>query len=231
GISDPRMDSSVENPPMDPEDNHSKGALQAIAQQIEEEGTPPASRIDAVDESDMPTSTAVEGNISRPEDFGQNIPQDMGAQGPAAPAEGDDEPELSDILEEGLNHEADGIQKEKAIRAVSQALMQFKGCKQELENIKMQAPQLYQASIGMLKAMIEMASLLGLGQAGPSSEQPSQLGQEQSALMPEQIPQEEQNDEWHDPFPTHPDHGGEGKPGHASSPKNPKPEGSGPPQQ
>jgi hypothetical protein len=219
GKSDPRLDGTLDQN-IDPEDNHSKTALQAIAQQIEQDGKPLDSQIDAVDDTDLPTSNAVEGNISRPEDFDQDTPSDMGEEGPTQPSD-DGDPEFSDILEEGLNQHADGIQKEKVIQIVSQALVQFKNCKQSLENIKMQDPQLYQASISMLKAMIEMASLLGLGQSEVVSGQSNtQLGQEQAALMPvpkENPPQEEQNDEWHDPFPTHPDHGGEPKPGHAPS--------------
>jgi hypothetical protein len=130
------------------------------------------------------------------------------------------------VLEEGLDHSADGIQREKVVQMVSQALTQFKGCKEILESTKMQTPQLYQASIAMLRAMIEMASLLGLGEGNGNAapvQTESTLGQEQAALTP---PPEEQNDEWHDPFPTHPDQGGEQKPGHA--PPKAKPRGAPP---
>jgi hypothetical protein len=153
-----------------------------------------------------------------------------------------DEPDYSDLLEEGLNSHADSIQREKVVQMVSQALTQFKASKDALEAVKAQSPQLYQASLAMLKAMIEMASLLKLGQSegesgqelGQNPSQPSALGQEQASLEPTPgepgaVQQEEQNDEWHDPFPLHPDSGGERKPGHAPSASNK--EGKAPPPQ
>lgn len=206
---EPRL--NVAHSDIDPEDNHSKAALTAIATQIETEGSPTQKEVNAVDDTALPVSQAVEQNVSRPEDYGQNLPQDMGMGGPNPPAEQDngaDDTDYSSVLEEGLEAHSDGIQKEKTIQLVSQALVQFKGCKDILENAKLQTPQLYQASISMLRAMIEMASMLGLG-AGESA---PALGEQQAAITPE-APQ----NEWHDPFPTHPDHGGEPKPGHAPS--------------
>lgn len=219
GLEEPRMN-------IDPEDNHSKEALTGIAQEIESDGNPTASSVDAVDDTQMAGSNHAEGNVSRPEGFEQNVPGDMGLSGTNPPTDNggeEEDPDFSGVLEEGLNRHADGIQREKVVQMASQALMQFKNSKQSLENIKMQAPDLYQASIMMLKAMIEMATLLNLGQSdqplGQNMSQSTQLGQEQKSLMPP--PQEEQNDEWHDPFPTHPDQGGQPKPGHAPSKKNP----------
>jgi hypothetical protein len=66
--------------------------------------------------------------------------------------------------------------------------------------------------------MIKMAEMLGLGPAAagpgevaPGEQPPAQGGGEES--------------DWHEPFPKHPDHGGEKKPGHAPS----KEEGAGAP--
>jgi len=219
------------SPSVDPEDNHSKEALNLIAEQIEKEGTPTTQEVNAIDDAQLPVGSEAEGNISRPEDFNQNTPQDMGEEGPNPPSEPNENkeevPDFYGVLETGLDEHADGIQREKAIQTVSQALMQFKAAKNTLENIRMQAPDLYSASISMLKAMIEMASLLGLGSSDSAAPQ-AQLGSEQAALLPpeakpEEKPPEEQNDEWHDPFPTHPDQGGEAKPGHAPSKNNPAP--------
>ena len=229
GKSDPRLDGSIpQGGNIDPEDEHSREALTSIADEITNQGTPLASQVDGIDDAEMDSGMASEGNISRPEGFEQNTPEDMGTGGPNPPEEGHSEPDLSDVLEEGLNDHADGIQRERVIQTVSQALTQFKNAKQGLEEMRMTNPQLYQASISMLKAMIEMASLLGLGQGdsqsasqpgmvGQSEQTESNLGQEQESLMP---PQEEQNDEWHDPFPAHPDHGGDEKPGHAPPSKS-----------
>ena len=215
---DPRTAEEGDAQAIDPEDNHSKEALVSIASQIENDGNPPAHEADSVDDTQI-TNDKMEGNTSRPDGFEQNTPSDMGSTGPNNTDLNDDEPDFYGVLEEGLNHDADGIQKEKAIKSVSQALMQFKGCKDVLEQSKAQMPQLYQASISMLKAMIEMASMLGLGQGSTGLEQESgqssDLGQTQESLMPEQPAQEE--NEWHEPFPAHPDQGGEAKPGHAPS--------------
>jgi hypothetical protein len=228
----PELKGSNPQQPLDPEDNHSKGALQGIADQIKDEGTPLASEVEAVDDANIPSGTEMEGNVSHPEGYSQNTPGDTGMEGPNPPSSEEGEPDLSDVLEEGLNHHADGIQREKVIQIVSQALLQFQAAKHSLEMTREQNPQLYEASVSMLKAMIEMATLLGLGQEGAevitgidnSGKQPqsgqteSNLGQEQASLAP---PQEEQNDEWHDPFPKHPDHGGEPKPGHSPPSKPP----------
>jgi len=220
-------------PPIDPEDNHSKEAMTAIAEEIENDGTPTTQEVDAIDDTALPTSKEAEGNISRPSGFAQNTPQDMGEEGTNPPVSSSDEedPDFYDVLESGLEEHAGGIKREKTIQIVSQALTQFKACKETLENIKMQAPDLYSASIFMLKAMIEMASLLGLGPSGDTSQPQQELGAVQAELTPElqsasateEKPIEEQNDEWHDPFPTHPDQGGEAKPGHAPSKNNPAP--------
>jgi hypothetical protein len=242
GKSDPRLDGDLPQGKalLDPEDNHSREALDALANQIKDEGTPTESSVDAIGDENLPDGGGMDGNISHPAGFEQNTPTDTGLGGPNPPSEGqsmEDEPDLSDVLEEGLNHHSEGIQREKTIQVVSQALVQFQAAKQSLEGTRMQNPQLYQACVGMLKAMIEMASMLGLGQAagmdnsgmpqsGSLGQTDSNLGEEQASLMP---PQEEQNDEWHDPFPTHPDHGGEQKPGHAP-PSKPAPGGQQSPQ-
>ena len=224
GLEEPRLNVD-EAPQIDPEDSHSKEAMQMIAEQIEKEGRPDTQEMNAIDDTDMPMGNEAEGNISRPDGFAQNTPQDMGQEGtnpPVAPGANGEEPDFYDVLETGLNEHADGIKREKTIQVVSQALMQFKASKMTLENIKMQSPDLYNASISMLRAMIEMASLLGLGQADQSAAPQQELGSVQTALTPEPEakPQEEQNDEWHDPFPTHPDMGGESKPSHAPSKNN-----------
>jgi minimal CRISPR polymerase domain len=215
-------------PSIDPEDNHSKEALQLIAEEIERGGQPTTQEVNAIDDAQMPVGDSAEGNISRPEGYAQNTPQDMGVEGPnppSGPNTDDDEPDFYGVLESGLDQHADGIRKEKTIRMISEALTQFKAAKSTLEDVKLKAPGLYAASISMLRAMIEMASLLELGNSA-KPEAHAVLGSEQAKLLPketEALPQEEQNDEWHDPFPTHPDQGGEAKPQHAPSKNNPAP--------
>jgi minimal CRISPR polymerase domain len=221
GKEEPRLNVE-QKPDLDPEDNHSKEALTSIAQEMESDGKPPESEVDAIDDTQLTHGIKSDGNISRPEGYEQNIPTDMGLPGPNPPTDDEDGPDFTDVLEQGLNEQADSIQREKVIKTVSQALLQFKNSKQALENMKMQSPELYQASISMLKAMIDMASLLRLGQNSNQSpenmSQSPELGQVQESLMPAE--QENPDGDWNDPFPVHPDQGGQPKPGHSPSKKN-----------
>lgn len=177
--------------------DQSKEAMQAIAQQIENdpagtgigngpgpEGAQVALQTDA---AALTPGTDVVDGVSRPGSFPSNVPGDMAL---------DEEnvaiaPDLSQVLHEGLDSHADNIQRERVVQMVSQALVGFKASKQIIERAQQQAPQLYQSSIMMLKAMIEMAKMLGLE---PAPEQQAQG----------QAPQSE----WQNPFPTHPDNGG-----------------------
>lgn len=210
---------------IDADDNHSDDALHAIADQIEEEETPTSEQMDGIDDSDITPSSGMEENVSRPQGYEQNTPGDIGIGG-ANSLPDNDEPNYYNILEEGLDQNAEVIKKEKAIQSISQALMSFKNAKMALENTKMQNPQLYQACLGILKAMIDMAGMLNIN--GTSSMPiESTLGQEQDSLISEAAPEGQEN-EWHEPFPAHPDQGGEQKPGHAPPSKK---EGESSPQQ
>jgi len=119
------------------------------------------------DDADLPNGTNMEGNVSRPESYSQNVPTDLGLG--EEPDNGS--PDISSVLQEGLDSHADAIQRERVVGMVGEALEGFKSCKMILERAKTEAPQLYTSSISMLKAMIEMAKLLGLDQdqaAAPS---------------------------------------------------------------
>lgn len=182
---------------------HSKESLQAIAQKIEgedAEGQPEDKQVaDQIDDTEV-VGDETEGNASRPDGFGANTPGDVGLDS-EHPQEEDADADLSGVLQEGLDNNADDIKREKARTMIGQALSGFKANKQVLEAAKEQAPDFYNASIAMLAAMINMAEMLGLKGGGDSD-----LGAEQPG----------QENEWHDPFPTHPDKGGEPKPGHAA---------------
>ena len=192
---------------LSPEDNHSQEAMQAIAERIEgetAEGKPDdrqAAR--AIDDTQIVGNEA-EGNISRPGGYQQNVPGDMGLDEQNAVE--NEEPDLSSVLKEGLDSQAQNIDKEKVRQMVGQALTGFKASKQILETARQQAPEFYQSSIAMLAAMIKMAEMLGLGAAEAPMEPAQEAGQPAQS-------------EWHDPFPKHPDHGGEEKPGHSPSAK------------
>lgn len=193
----------------------------SIAQQIEgetAEGKPDeAQEAKQIDDTAL-VGTGSEGPASRPEDYASNTPGDMGMDEKHAEEEN---PDLSSVLKEGLDSQASNIDKEKVRDMVGQALAGFKASKQILEKAREQAPDFYQASIAMLAAMIKMAEMLGLsGGAQASDAVPgAESGQESGQSVQTQGVENEQEGahDWNQPFPKHPDHGGEKKPGHAPS--------------
>lgn len=190
--------------------DQSKEAMQAIAQQIEQTpagagigagpGPQGAAAAMATDDAALAPGTDVVDGVSRPGSYSSNSPNDMAL---ADGGQDDQAPDLGQVLGEGLDHHADNIQREKVVQMVAQALSGFKACKQIIERAQQQAPQLYSSSIMMLKAMIEMAKMLGLEENGASADANPLEGNPQS--------------EWQNPFPTHPDQGGAPAPGHAPS--------------
>lgn len=180
----PPADENIYNP-----DEHSKEAMQAIVQNIENDGDPAASEINNIDDSDMPVNDDMQENVSRPDNYDENTPSDLGLAEDEVPEE---QPDLGGVLQEGLDSHADNIQREKVIQMVSQALEGFKASKDILERAQEQAPQLYQSSIAMLKAMIEMAKMLGLGpqEEAPASDDEA-VAQEQEADPSLNAPKEE----------------------------------------
>ena len=188
---------------------HSKEAMQAIATQIQSEtidGKPDdKAQANNIDDTSI-VGDQTEGNVSRPEGFGSAVPGDMGLDA-NHPVE-NNKPDLSAVLREGLDVQSSSIQKDKVVNMVSQSLQQFKNAKMALENSKLQDPTLYNASIMMLKAMIELCKLAGLDNSGGAEAQGEQVIGELQGGAP--------TDEWSDPFPKHPDQGGVQKPGHAA---------------
>ncbi len=203
-----------------PENAHSKESLQSIAEQIQGETvdgkTDEKQEAQNIDDTSI-VGTGREGNTSRPEGYGGNTPSDMGLDEEQAQEEN---PDLSSVLKEGLDSQSNNIDKEKVRDMVGQALSGFKASKQILEKAREQAPDFYQASISMLAAMIKMAEMLGLGGGGESAEE---VVSGQDSGQPAQNPQGTDpgtGEEWNEPFPKHPDHGGaEAKPGHSPSKK------------
>lgn len=153
-------------------------SLQGIAQEIEQttQGGESADQVLAQLDGpgDMP-GTIMEDGTSHPENYQQNVPGDMGLAEDTVPEEN---PDLSQVLAGGLDNHAENIQREKVIQMAAEALQGFKGCKDILERARQQAPQLYESSIAMLRAMIEMAKMLGL------SPQEAQPAPQQAAPQP-----------------------------------------------
>jgi hypothetical protein len=205
-----------------PEGAHSKETLEAIADQIANEtvdGKPgEAQEARNIDDTAI-SGGGTEANVSRPPGYEGNTPGDLGLDEQEAQ---DGNPDLSSVLKEGLDDQANELEKDKVREMVGQALSGFKASKDILEKAKEQAPQFYQASIAMLAAMIKMAEMLGLKGSGETVH-PEETKPENTGVQGEGVGGAE--NEWHDPFPKHPDHGGEKKPGHAPS----KEEGAGGP--
>lgn len=168
----------------------------------------PESYSPTIDDTELAAvNEGMEENVSRPEGYNQNSPGDMGLSEDGAP----DSPDMGEVLQGGLDEHADEIQKEKIVQMVSDTLKRFKAQKQILERAQEQAPEFYQSVIMMLRAMIEMAKFAGLGQSGsedsdgPIEPQGDELVDELDGQgAPGEEPQGDEN-EWHDPFPTHPD--------------------------
>lgn len=140
--------------------------------------------------------TGQQENISRPDDFNDEI-QDGVEDGSNS-----DQPNYGEVLQDGLNQNADEIQKQKVGDMVRQALQSFKASKNYLEQAQSQSPEFYQANIAMIRGMIEMAKLLGFN--GPAQGAPQgqpELGQQQEQMLAEQPDPA-------NPFPTHPENGG-----------------------
>lgn len=100
-----------------------------------------------------------EENVSRPDDYPTDTPSDMGLNEEEAEDQG---PDFSEVIRGGLDNHAQNIQKEKVNQLVGSALEGFKNSSHILERAKDQAPELYQSTLMMLKAMIELCKIAGL---------------------------------------------------------------------
>lgn len=115
--------------------------------------------MDQIDPSEMPLGNEMQDNASHQEGYGEDTnPGDMGLSEDEVPS-----PDLGQVLRGGLDQHADSINREKIVNLIGEALEGFKANKQVLEQAKDQAPQLYSSCLAMLKAMIEMGKMLGLG--------------------------------------------------------------------
>ena len=123
-------DSAASNDVLDPsdipaEESHSKEAMQAIAQEIQDQspvGEKPV--MDNVDDADLAIGSDMEGNTSRPADFDTNTPGDLGIASTGG-SEEESDPNLGEVLQEGLDNGADDIAREKVVQMASQDLKQI----------------------------------------------------------------------------------------------------------
>ena len=179
-----------------------------------------------------------EENISRPDDFNEEIPQGSedpnNTDGSGDTSDGSQDPNYSEVMSQDLSNNQDDIQKEQVRNIVGQALQAFKASKGYLEQAQQQSPEFYQANIGMIRAMIEMAKMLGFsgpaqGQDAvngqPSDGQQGELGSQEAAMIGQQ---ESAQPNPADPFPKHVENGGSPKDsesaGDKPDPANPFPQ-------
>lgn len=147
--------------------------------------------MDNIDSSEQGLGDSMEDNVSVQDDPSESDRSDNTV------------PELGSFLKESLDQNSDNIRRERVVNLVSQALSSFKSQKQIVENAKDQAPELYQSMIGMIRAMVEMAKMLGLGDSGgedsegPIEAQVDEIVNEDGQAQP--------SNEWNDPFPQHPE--------------------------
>lgn len=147
-----------------PIDEHTEEGMKQIAQAIEDEdadGETGGSQLDDIGAEDMPVGDHMDAGTSRPEDFDDADSGDHTMGLSEDEADDDQGVDLGSVLKDGLDSHAENIKKEKVSQMVGEALQGFKANKKVLEMAKEQAPEFYQASIAMLRAMIEMAKMLG----------------------------------------------------------------------
>jgi hypothetical protein len=130
-------------------------------------------------EGDVNSEGMDPNGISRPEDYDAKQ-GDLGLS-----EEDNEEPQLDEVLRDGLDSHADGIQREKVVNMVGEALDAFKAQKQILDKAKSQAPELYDACLMMLRSMIELCGLAGIDQSQPEQEVNEIEGQGEN---PEEMP-------------------------------------------
>lgn len=153
------------------------------------------SRPDGFQEQNVPGDTGMEGgpeggvavenaNPDETQDdiLGQAAPGDEAIPGQEQVPGEEGDPNMQSVMQDGLEGGAEDAQAEQVKQMIGQALSGFKNNKQILERAQAQAPELYSSCIAMLRAMIEMAKMLGLsdgseqvpGQEGAPGEIPGQ---------------------------------------------------------
>jgi hypothetical protein len=94
-------------------------------------------------------------------DHSQDADPAMAAQDPAA-EDPNDQPDMTGVLQSGLDEHANEQKKQQVLDMVGQTLAGFKANKASLEATKEQNQALYNSCIQMLKSMISLCDLLGL---------------------------------------------------------------------
>lgn len=159
GKQDPNMDAQMAQA-SNPEGQETVNDIIGEIDAVPTDEVPGRPKINQTDDANMAIGTNMEGNVSREDSYSQDVPTDLGL----GEEPDNDSPDISSVLKEGLDNHADSIKREKVMEMVGEALEGFKASKMIIERAKTEAPQFYQSSIAMLKAMIEMCKMLGLDQ-------------------------------------------------------------------
>lgn len=119
----------------------------------------PAQEAQKIDDTELPQGDAMKDGTSVTEDFGQAQKNDV-PDSDAALAQ--DQPDMTNVLQSGLDDHANEQKKQQVLDMVGQTLAGFKANKASLEATKEQNQPLYNSCIQMLKSMISLCDLLGL---------------------------------------------------------------------
>lgn len=170
----------------------------------------PTQEAKKIDNTELPQGDAMEEGASVPENFGDAqkndvsdseaaFGQDSSCNCPNCPSGGEhaqeaapevggdpaaegagDEPDMSGVLQSGLDDHANDQKKQQVLDMVGQTLAGFKANKESLEATKEQNQPLYNSCIQMLKSMIALCDLLGLKPqaAAPAQAPPAQAAPE-----------------------------------------------------
>ena len=154
-------------------------------------GKTPAQEAKQIDNTEMPQGDAMEDGTSVTEDFGpaqkNNISDsDQQFQQQTDPGTSQDGPDMSSVLQSGLDDHQNEQKKAQVLDMVAQTLQGFKANKASLEASKEQNQGLYNSCIQMLKSMIELCKLMGLEPKMPEQAPPQAAPQAAPAGGPPQ---------------------------------------------
>jgi hypothetical protein len=142
-----------------------------------------------IDNTEMPQGDAMKDNVSVKENFGPAQKNNISDADRDFQSEDQDSPDMTEVLQNGLDEHASEERKQEVLNMVGQTLAGFKANKASLEATKEQNQPLYNSCIQMLKSMIELCKLLGL--EPPMPEQPVSSPAPDSNPIQEAAPSEE----------------------------------------
>ncbi len=152
--------------------------LNSLDQEPGADGQTPAQKAKKIDNTELPQGDAMEDGTSVTENFGPTQTEDVSdserdmnqsdQQGDDGQGDTEDGPNMSEVLQGGLDDHANEQKRKEVINMVAQTLQGFKANKAALEATKDQNTGLYQSCIQMLKSMIELCKLLGLEPTMPA---------------------------------------------------------------